>query len=330
MNKRILLTGAGGFLGQRLQERLLSQGRRVRALHRVAPSRPVLPIHEGLEVLAAGAIEHIEDFPAVLDGVEAVVHLAGRAHVLRERAADPEAAFMAANAQATAKLARASAIAGVRRFVFMSSIAVNGNLTPSAPFRESDPPRPHNLYGRSKLAAEEALAEENARSGLPVSVLRPPLVYGPSLKGNFPRLLRLAASGLPLPLAGLANLRSFIYVDNLADIVNACLDAPLAGHEVYLVSDNQDVSTPALIAKLRALMGKRIGLFSVHEPLLRLAASTLGVRKTYDSLCGTLRIDPSKAIRDLSWTPRFSLDQGLAATVDLFLSSSHDKKTGSP
>jgi nucleoside-diphosphate-sugar epimerase len=320
MRKRLLLTGAGGFLGRRLQARLLSLGRRVLAMQRVKPAEPGGSEHDGLEILACGPIESITDFSRMLSGVDAVVHLAGRAHVLRENAADPEQAFMEVNARATARLARAAGDLGISRFVFISSIAVNGHLTPDDPFTELAPPRPHNSYGRSKLAAEEALFEEHRRSGLPVTVLRPPLVYGPSPKGNFPRLLRLAASGIPLPLANLRNLRSFIYVDNLTDLITACLDRPDPGYAVYLVSDNEDISTSGLIGTLRTMMGQRTKLFAFPQPVLRGAAAVIGAKKTFESLCGTLRIDPSKAMRELSWTPRFSLRQGLAATVDWYLS----------
>jgi nucleoside-diphosphate-sugar epimerase len=319
MRKRLLLTGAGGFLGRRLQARLLSQGRRVLAMQRAKPAADGRVEHEALEISACGPIEAITDFSRMLSGVEAVVHLAGRAHILRENAADPEAAFMEVNARATARLARAAGDLGISRFVFISSLAVNGNLTRQAPLTELDPPNPRNSYGRSKLAAEEALFEEHRRSGLPVTVLRPPLVYGPSPKGNFPRLLRLAASGIPLPLANLRNLHSFIYVDNLTDIVTACLDRPDPGYAVYLVSDNEDISTPGLIETLRTMMGKRKNLFAFPQPILRGAAAVIGVKKTFESLCGTLCIDPSKVMRELDWTPRFSLMQGLAATVDWYL-----------
>jgi len=320
-HKRLLLTGAGGFLGRRLQAGLLAQGRRILAMHRAKPAEAGNSGNESLEIAASGPIEAITDFSELLAGVDAVVHLAGRAHVLREDAADPEQAFMEVNARATARLARAAGDRGVSRFVFISSIAVNGIGGRQSPLTELDPPSPRNSYGRSKLAAEEALLEEHRRSGLPVTILRPPLVYGPSAKGNFPRLLRLAASGIPLPLANLRNRHSFISVDNLADIITACLDRPVPGHAVYLVSDNEDISTPALIAALRTMMGKRKNLFPFPQPVLRAAAAAVGAEKTFESLCGTLCIDPSKAMRELSWTPRFSLMQGLSATVEWYLRS---------
>ncbi|MBF0480126.1 MAG: NAD-dependent epimerase/dehydratase family protein [Desulfovibrionaceae bacterium] len=321
IHKRLLLTGAGGFLGRRLQARLLSQGRRVLAVQRAMPAKDRRSEHELLEILACGPIEAITDYSQMLSGVDAVVHLAGRAHVLRESAADPEKAFMEVNARATAKLARAAGDLGISRLVFISSIAVNGLPVRDTPLTELDPPKPRNSYGRSKLAAEEALFTEHTRSGLPVTVLRPPMVYGPSLKGNFPRLLRLAESGIPLPLANLRNLRSFIYVDNLVDLITACLDRPHPGYGVYLVSDNEDISTPGLIGALRDMMGKRKNLFRFPQPVLRAAATAIGAKKTFESLCGRLCIDPSKAMRELDWTPRFSLMQGLAASVDWYLSN---------
>jgi len=310
----VLVTGADGFVGGALCEALAASARQVRRAVRVA--RPGLT-----DAVATGDIGPDTDWRSALEGVSSVVHLAARTHVLREHAPDPPAEYQRVNLDGTRRLAQMAARAGVRRLVFMSSIKVNGEAT-ERPFTERDAPRPEDAYGRSKWETEQALARISAETGLEVAVLRPPLVYGPGVKGNFLRLMDLVARGTPLPLASIVNRRSLIYVGNLADAIVKAIDAPGAAGRTYLVSDGEDISTPDLVRVLAQALGVRPRLLPCPPALLQFGAALAGKRAELARLTSSLQVDSTALRRELDWRPRFTLAQGLAETARWYYSPS--------
>ena len=215
-------------------------------------------------------------------------------------------------------MAQAAHAAGVSRFVFLSSLKAVGELTEDRPFNDASPAQPREPYGISKREAEIGLAEIAEQTGLEVVILRPPLLYGPGVEGNFRALLRLVGRGVPLPLGGIDNARSLLYVENLADAIAACLTSPAVTGGAYLIRDGEDLSTPELVRRLGAAMGRRVWLLPVPGVLLHLAASCLGRGPEAQRLLGSLRVDDSRLRDDLGWQPPFTVDQGLAATVASF------------
>ena len=301
-----LVTGATGFVGTKLLAAL--QGRAVRRALRQPAANP-LP---GDSLI--GDIGPDTDWSAALAGADCVVHLAARTHVLKEDAADPLAAYRRINVEATRRLAQQAAAAGMRRFVFLSSIKVNGEATLEHPFTEADAPQPQDAYGISKREAEDVLRQIGADTGMEIVILRSPLVYGPGVKGNFLRLLQLIHRGIPLPLGSINNRRSLVYVGNLADAIIACMDTPAAAGKTFLVSDGEDISTPELIRRLAASMGRPARLLPCPVALLELGAALVGQRDAVARLTGSLQVDASLLRNTLGWQPRYTLDQGLNAT----------------
>ncbi len=307
---RVLVTGANGFVGRALGRELLRRGRRVRAAVRRDAGLP-----DGCEARVVGDLGPDTDWSAALDGVDAVAHLAARVHVMRERAADPLAAFRRTNVDGTLRLARSAAAAGVRRLVFLSSVKALGEATPDGPFTDSSPANPRDPYGVSKREAETGLSELAARSRMEVAILRPPLVYGPGVKGNFLSLLRLIERGVPLPLAAIANRRSLLYLGNLVDAVDLCLSHDGAAGRTFLIRDGEDLSSAELVRRLAAALGRRAPLLSLPEGVLRLAASCIGRRAAAQRLLGSLTVDDGRIRSELDWQPPFTVDQGLAETA---------------
>jgi len=302
------VTGANGFVGQALCAALAAAGYDVRMAVR-AP-QPGLP-----GAMAVGDIGPATDWRAALVGMGAVVHLAARTHVLRETAADPLAEYRRINVGGTEHLARSAAALGVRRFVFLSSVKVNGEGTTARPFTEDDAPRPEDAYGVSKWEAEQALFRIAAETGLEVVVLRPPLVYGPGVKGNFLRLMNIVARGVPLPLGAVDNRRSLVYTGNLAGAIIKALDAPQAAGGTYLVSDGEDVSTPDLVRGLAQALGVTARIPAFPLAALDFIAAVAGRRVELARLAGSLQVDGSRIRRELRWQPRYTLAQGLAETA---------------
>lgn len=308
---RILVTGATGLVGNALIPLLLEAGCKVRATARHCPEA-AWARHPDCEFIA----HDLEANPAPLvPNIDAVVHLAARVHVMRDTAADPWAANRRINTEATLALARAAVAAGVRQFVFMSTIKVNGEATTDHPFTEADTPHPEDAYGTSKLEAEQQLSTLAAEATLGVTILRPPLVYGVGVKGNLASLARAIERGLPLPLGAIPNRRSFVYAGNLADAVLAALKQPAPGTRTYLVSDGEDLSTTALIRAMAAAMQRPARLIPVPAALLRLAGKLTGRSTAVDRLLGSLVIDSSRIRRELGWTPRYTLREGLEASL---------------
>jgi UDP-N-acetyl-alpha-D-quinovosamine dehydrogenase len=302
---RILVTGAAGFIGRALCRGLARRGHAVLGVTRGA-DQPVA----GAELRPVGDIGPRTDWSDHLAGVDIVVHLATRAH------RPPNSATGEMEVAAAATLAQAAAAARVRRFVLMSSIRAMGSATqPGAPFRTGDPARPDDLYGRTKLAIEGALVAEARRSGLDLVILRPPLVYGPGAKGNLRALIRLVASGLPLPFAGIDNRRSVIFLDNLVDLAaTACLH-PAAGGQVLLARDAADLSTPELIRALAAGFGRRARLFAVPSAAFAVLHRLPVLGPILSPLTLSLQVDDGETRRALCWSPAVSPEAGLAATA---------------
>lgn len=288
----LAVSGASGFIGQALVPRLAAAGWRVRRLQRQGDEWP----------------------ETALAGCSAVVHLAGRAHVIAERAADPLAAYMQANCVATLRLAEAAARAGVRRFVFLSTLKVNGESTPPGrPFTAFDPPAPQDAYAVSKAAAEAALQQLAASSALQVCIIRPPLVYGPGVKGNFHRLLRLIELGLPLPLASIDNRRSLVGIANLCSLIERALTHAGAANATLLVSDGNDLSTPQLFRLAGAALHRPVRLFPLPPALLRGAAALAGRSAIADRLCSSLQADIAATCSRLDWQPPLGVTAGMAS-----------------
>jgi nucleoside-diphosphate-sugar epimerase len=304
----VLVTGANGFIGRALCGVLAASGRRVRKAVRMPV--PGLP-----DAVVVGDIGPDTDWRTALEGVSGVVHLAARTHVLRETATDPLAAYRKINVSGTERLARSAAAGGIRRLVIVSSVKVSGERTEERPFTEDGAPRPEDAYGVSKWEAEQALSRIAAETGLEVVALRPPLVYGPGVKGNFLRLMNLVARGVPLPLGAVDNRRSLIYTGNLAGAIVKALDAPQAAGRTYLVSDGEDVSTPDLVRGLARALGVKPRLLSLPLSALDLGARLAGRRAEFVRLTSSLQVDSSRIRRELDWRPPFTLAQGLELTA---------------
>ena len=314
----LLVTGANGFIGSHLCAEALARGMIVRGAVRKMPAAGDSPRWvRGLTdsgLVAVGDIDGGTDWTGALTGVDMVVHLAGRAHVIHERHPDPEAAFRAVNVQGTRRLAEAMLSSGVRRLVFVSTIGVHGASTAGPPINESTPIRPHSAYANSKWEAEQVLGEL-APQGLEVSVVRPALVYGPGVKGNLLRLLRLIDRGLPLPLGGIRNARSLLGVTNLCDLLLRCASDPRAAGETFVAADATPLSTPALVRTLARAMERPALLFWAPPRLLGVLLSLAGYGHSWQQLAGSLEVDAGKSRRFFDRGDPLPAAAGLAAMV---------------
>ena len=307
MVKIFLVVGANGFVGKPLCKELARQGKVCRAAVRSGN----LPI-ENIEVVKIGSIDGQTDWSVALRDIEVVIHLAARVHVMRDTASDPLEEFRKVNLHGTENLARQAAQAGVRRMVYVSSIKVNGEATvEDEKFSESDAPNPQDPYGISKCEAEQALHRVSEETGMEVVIVRPPLVYGEGVKGNFAQMLKVLARGIPLPLASVKNRRSLLHVGNLTDALILCATHPMAANQTYLLSDGEDVSTPDLLRQLGAAMGHPARLFPCPPAILKLAGRLTGRSDQVERLLGSLSIDSGKIRRELGWKPPFTLLEGL-------------------
>jgi nucleoside-diphosphate-sugar epimerase len=243
---------------------------------------------------------------------EVVIHTAARAHIMKDEVSDPLAEYRKVNVDGTLNLARQASEAGVRRFVFISSIKVNGEQTPlHQPFTPEDAPAPEDAYGISKMEAEQGLRELATETGMEVIIIRSPLVYGLGAKGNFASMTKLVGKGLPLPLGAVHNQRSLVALDNLVDLIITCIEHPSAVNQTFLVSDGEDISTTQLLQGVAQAMGKPSRLIPVPASLLQLAATLLGKKAVSQRLLGSLQVDISHTQKRLDWTPPFSVKQGL-------------------
>lgn len=308
----VLVTGASGFVGSALLASLGARGWEVRGVSRAAVAGSGLQRSPELGAHA--------DWSSILSGCAAVVHAAARVHVMHDTADDSLTEFRRINVEGTLSLARSAARAGVRRFVFLSSIKVNGEETASGrPFMYGDAPAPVDPYGISKHEAERGLRELGNDTGMEIVVIRPPLVYGPGVKANFRSMMRWVHRGVPLPFGAIRNKRSLIALENLVDLIGSCLEHPAAPGEVFLASDGEDLSTPELLERVGRALGRPARLVPVPGALLRLAATVVGKGDLARRLCGSLQVDISMTRQRLGWTPPVSVDEALYSTARHFL-----------
>lgn len=314
--KTVLVTGANGFIGQAVCADLPTRGYRVLGVVR---HNVQMDSRDGFECLSMKEIDANTDWTGALAGVDSVVHLAARVHLMRETAADPLTEFRRINVDLTLNLARQAAAAGVRRFVFISSIKVNGEVTPvGQPFNAEDQPHPTDPYGISKHEAELGLLELAAETGMEVVIIRPVLVYGRGVKANFQAMMHWLLKGVPMPLGTLPNRRSFLALGNLADLIATCIHHPAAANQVFLASDGEDLSISGLLRRTGAALGKSARLIPVPVMVLRGGARLVGQEAVMQRLCDSLQVDITETRRVLGWTPPVHVDDALRETAQHF------------
>jgi nucleoside-diphosphate-sugar epimerase len=315
-NKKIFITGATGFVGSALVHRLAKQAN-LRIIAMVRKKHVVLPDQVTLfEPLQTDPFA--EALP--LNDVHTVIHAAARVHVINESTADPLAEFRNVNVKGTLSLAQQAAAAEVKRFIFISSIKVNGEATAlDRPFNADSTPAPSDPYGISKMEAELGLRAISAETGMEVVIIRPVLVYGPGVKANFRNMMSWLNRGVPLPLSSIRNKRSLVALDNLVDLIVTCIDHPAAANQTFLVSDGEDLSTPELLRRMGQAIGKPARLVPAPEGLIRLGAKLIGKEGVAQRLYGSLQVDPQKTFDLLGWRPPVSVDQALYAAAQHYL-----------
>ena len=318
---KILVTGATGFIGTQLSETLAKSGHQVRETARsIAPNRSTTRELITCDLESANNLDHLTT------GCDAIVHLAGRAHVMSDNPVTSESLYVSANVDVTRKLAQSAARTGVKRMILMSSVKVNGESTTiNSPFTAQDIPNPQDPYGRSKTQAEQALWDVASTSGLEGVVIRPPLVYGPGVRANFASMIGIVNRGIPLPLGSIQNRRSFVSLDNLVDLISTTVQSPNAAGNTFLVSDGHDLSTPDLIRSIASALDQSPKLFPFPSALLKLAATATGKRSAYDRLCGSLTVDIALTKQKLSWSPPCTVQDSMQRTVDAFMQSKESR-----
>jgi nucleoside-diphosphate-sugar epimerase len=315
MSSVLAVTGANGFVGRALCAEAVKRGIAVRGITR---SPCILPA--GVENVAVGDVDVDTRWAQALTGCDVIIHLAARVHIMSDRSRDPLAEFRRVNTEGTIRLAQCAVEAGVRRLVNVSSIGVNGASTrDDLNFTDHDVPNPHNPYSLSKWEAEQALQRIAQQKQIEVVTVRPPLIYGPGVGGNYLRLLGAVYRGIPLPLAGTRNFRDLLFVGNLVDFLFVCAVHPLANSKTYLVSDGTPVSTHALLRGLARALNVPSRLFSVPPFLLQKLGNMTGYTAEFERLLSSLRVDSSKVRTELNWFPPFTFRQGLQATADWYL-----------
>jgi nucleoside-diphosphate-sugar epimerase len=309
----ILLTGASGFLGSHILIIARQRGEQIRPVY-----RSILSAKREPEAVLMSGLDGEADWSQALEGIDVVIHAAARAHIMQEEAIDPLAEYRRVNVDGTLNLARQAAASGVRRFVFISSIKVNGEATaPGRSFTADDTPAPQDAYGVSKAEAESQLKQVAQETGMEVTIIRPPLIYGPGVKGNFASLIRWVSRGLPLPLRGVThNRRSLVGLHNLVDLILVCTYHHKAANQIFLISDGEDLSTAELLGKIGKALGRPARLLWVPTGVMSFMAWLLGKERISQRLLGSLQVDICKTCELLDWKPSVALDEGLRGAVE--------------
>ena len=316
MTQRLLVTGATGFIGKAVINALLLQNDHVVAAVRSEDAS----VQHGAEKRIVGDLSIINNWSSALKGIDVVIHTAARVHVMDDFAADPLTEFRKVNTDGTLNLARQAANAGVKRFIYISSIKVNGEMTTSGQsFKPDDIFIPTDAYGLSKYEAEQGLFVEANKTGMEVVIIRPPLVYGPCVRANFLSMMKWINKGVPLPLGAVHNQRSLIALDNLVSFIIYCIEPPKAANEIFLISDDEDVSTSELLQKVAKAFGKNALLLPIPVVLLTFVAQLLGKRNMASRLFGSLQVDSSKARELLGWKPVITMEEQLKKTANAYL-----------
>lgn len=313
----VLLTGASGFLGRAIIKELSrSSNLELMAVVR-SPSAEFLEV---VKICQVNEVDGATDWRLALSECDVIIHAAARVHVMDETSSDPLAEFRRVNVDGTLNLARQAASLGVRRFVFISSIKVNGEETnPGTPYFADAQPMPLDPYGISKMEAEKGLREIEKETGLEVVIIRPPLVYGPGVKANFLAMMRWLKKGVPLPFGAIDNRRSLVALGNLVDLIRVCIEHPAAAGQIFLVSDGEDLSTTELLRRMAAALNVPTRLLPVPVWILSNGATLLGKKALSQRLCGSLQVDISKTRELLGWTPPVPVDTALSDTAKYFL-----------
>jgi UDP-4-keto-D-QuiNAc 4-reductase len=317
-NASVLITGATGFVGNRLAQRMVDEGFTVASALR-KPGQ--------VAGVVVGEINGETDWKEAVSGVDIVIHLAARVHVMHDLSVDPLAEYRKTNLEGTMQLARAAVEHGVKRFIYLSSIKVNGEIAGmDEPFTEAGPAQPQDAYALSKWEAEQALVDLSQKTRLEVVIVRPPLVYGPGVKGNFYKLLQVVAKQLPLPLGSVRNRRSLLALENLIDFIVLCAKHPKAANELFLLADEEALSTPELIRRIAAMMDKRTHLIRFPLTLLKAMAFMFRKQEIFSRVCESLVVDVSKAQELLGWSPPVSMEQELKRTIVAHNEAMGDRK----
>ena len=316
--RRFFLTGVSGFVGSALANTMHEKGYVIRGgVRAISESIPIF-----VDQYAYGNITPETKWEAALNRVDTVIHLAARVHIMQDTANDPLTEFRRINSDSTLNLARQAAKFGVKRFIYLSSIKVNGETTlPGIPFTEDDKHIPVDPYAISKYEAEQNLLELAKQTNMEVVIIRPPLVYGPRVKANFLSMMKWLYIGVPLPFGSIHNKRSLVALDNLVDLIVTCIEHPAAANEVFLVSDGEDLSTTDLLSRVATALGKKSRLMPINQQLLEIVLKLIGKNDLGQRLCGSLQVDISKAKKLLNWTPLISVDEGIHKTAKYFLES---------
>ena len=312
---RVMVTGGTGLVGQSLIGELVALSYNVTALVR----NPTATLDENVKrVIVSDYMNNNQALSdlGIFQNIDVIVHLAARVHIMNDSNSDPLIEFRKINTQATLNLAKQAAEAGVKRFVFISSVKVNGELTLEQPFSSEDKYIPTDPYGRSKYEAEQGLLALAKETGMEMVIIRPPLVYGPGVKANFLSMMKWVDKGIPLPLGAIDNKRSFIALDNLVHFIIHCIDHPKAANEIFLISDGEDVSTTELLQKVANAFGKKSALIPISVGLMTLTAKLLGKGDIASRLFSSLQLDSSKARELLQWQPVITMDEQLKKTAE--------------
>ena len=314
--KKVLVTGATGFVGSNLITYLGGRGFQPCAAVRRSSS----PLSPAVPYFLIGDLLPDTDWEQALVGQDVVVHCAARVHIMNDMAVDPLLEFRLVNVDGTLKLARQAAEAGIRRFIFISSIKVNGEGTPLGnPYTANDVPVPSDPYGISKFEAEQGLMAIAAETGMEVTIIRPVLVYGPGVKANFHSMMTWLARGVPLPFGAINNKRSMVALENLLHLIMTCIEHPFAANQVFLVSDGEDLSTTELLQRMARALGKKARLLPIPSFLLTTLARLVGKSGVAQRLCGSLQVDIDKTKSLLNWSPPVSVDHAMSRTARHFL-----------